>query len=1357
MLKQPKKSSWKATWKRKCRYLKKIDIFGRQVSLLYEQERNFKTYCGFSATMVLILALLIFAFKELSKVFCGEVKNFSYYVANNHPYMERNLRPKNGTFGRILEGGRWTGNKKRVQMYERFYNKGVKFAYFFENLEHRDGSALFLDHSGFKFSRINCNEVSLPKSMKSAPSGITCGKLSTRSLQKTDMILRVKKCIKRQKCLQTSKIDKILLKGSLEAPPVKLIMLLEVNNNDIGKLEASVKTKMKRLEFAITPEFSTKNTIRMMQYQLTTSDSILFKNEDFNSLVLHHNEERLWRLHPAEQLKEIRITLEKEKKIFVKKSLYRLTDFLSLFGGMIKGSSLIMFVLYWPIRELLYYRKLINEMFIVCSDQAEFKNLVKNTVERADQNKGRKPGKRACTSKILLEKKKTKERLAFAKQLLKDKEDNTEIKILVDRVMDIKSHFHRKGLFHNIMNNQVPAKKKKKGMLGRHRSGIMFRSKSKKKQSIRQKISMRDLGFGSAAWMQALSSNSSRHQSPMKMLSKAPESIAEAPDGSESGETSFESDDEVSNFEEYIKWNKSASKIEERRRGPGGANDPNQSVLVTEERGLVETPRPSSIDDLAKQAGEGGPKAPVVMVGGVVRASLFKKKPSEVGGGEGILKSDSGSEGKDEHNVGSRGGKGAQMMARKWSESNKSSKKYKTFTSSSNEVRDDRLRFYNKKEEVRIACTCLDPDEIDFSKKNGSLAKISNSDLLPKKGASAQVEDHGEQARESPEPFEVDFEENYRSVNPVYLQRGLKTKGLVKGRAAMRPRLMNLSKMPLDLENLRTVEMDDFTENLESKVKSKNRAPTNPPSGTINAIRSRNQPRALHRLKKIKKKDLTQKTKKLKKPKILAKKFQKSTKNHLNAPIRSSSQAEAQKNCQRNPNFSLQFNSSSPKKRALNWTLEQHGEFLEDVEEVQTLCKQITGSRRNHQHQFIINKNINYNFNSTNVGNINFNNQLPGIGLDVKGLEAPQELVRIGSSPENSKKVGTHDLKSFDEVGGSNSCFTPKFEGIKVPGKGQGFEKMVKSVKNGDSDSGRLGISQLSESVDSDLSGIKEYSKADEAQKVDQKTPKLPNLKKLEKHDFAEKKSGSPRRSSISSPIRPPSNFLKTIPPESKKHPKFRFSIFRRLSTEKANEIENEISANLKEIKSRSQSAMDSKSSQNDSNSGQKKLPKITITGSSCSKNNLNTKEILSKSNLVSESSAENSEKSQNSQNSKKLKKQLTAPGKDNPRVKLQVPRRRRQGIRLKKVKSDILMDKIKKREERDKVWLRVKNKLLMVNTIKELLDAQRKSINLREERKVQLSFLDFLKFYMPWHQGPKKRIFKKVRSLKLVKNGHKK
>lgn len=201
-----------------------------------------------------------------------------------------------------------------------------------------------------------------------------CANFETNNLKDYGITLKIKKCVGDVSCAPERLIDELFQSSNFVHP--NLVLFAEMNDNNLNKLESKLSTKFKKFKFDINPQFSTTNTIQMIEYYYKRKGTVASSRLEYRTIIFEKEIETLGKISPKEVFKTIKLTLNKDVRINVEKNLYKLTDVLSKFGGMMKGATMFIFVIYWPIRELMYYRKLINEMFLVCSDQKEFKKLV---------------------------------------------------------------------------------------------------------------------------------------------------------------------------------------------------------------------------------------------------------------------------------------------------------------------------------------------------------------------------------------------------------------------------------------------------------------------------------------------------------------------------------------------------------------------------------------------------------------------------------------------------------------------------------------------------------------------------------------------------------------------------------------------------------------------------------------------------------------------------------------------------------------------------------------------------------------------------------------------------------------------
>lgn len=109
---------------------------------------------------------------------------------------------------------------------------------------------------------------------------------------------------------------------------------------------------------------------------------------------------------------KIRINFNLESMTVVKMRYRSLLSALSFMGGLFKGMSFFFSVLIWPFREILYYKKLINSMFDVCSDVDDLTNAFDHLIPNREVDQGdgepdeKTPGGSCLTNEINENKKK---------------------------------------------------------------------------------------------------------------------------------------------------------------------------------------------------------------------------------------------------------------------------------------------------------------------------------------------------------------------------------------------------------------------------------------------------------------------------------------------------------------------------------------------------------------------------------------------------------------------------------------------------------------------------------------------------------------------------------------------------------------------------------------------------------------------------------------------------------------------------------------------------------------------------------------------------------------------------------------
>jgi hypothetical protein len=80
----------------------------------------------------------------------------------------------------------------------------------------------------------------------------------------------------------------------------------------------------------------------------------------------------------------LKLKYENLDKVIITKKFQTLLNVLAFIGGISKGIGMILLIFVFPVREVLYYRELMNDMFSVCCDVEQI-NIATNLICNEDQ------------------------------------------------------------------------------------------------------------------------------------------------------------------------------------------------------------------------------------------------------------------------------------------------------------------------------------------------------------------------------------------------------------------------------------------------------------------------------------------------------------------------------------------------------------------------------------------------------------------------------------------------------------------------------------------------------------------------------------------------------------------------------------------------------------------------------------------------------------------------------------------------------------------------------------------------------------------------------------------------------------
>lgn len=326
--------------------IKKPDLFGRRVNLLYNEKDYFRTYCGSFGTMVLIIGVSIVAYFNFLKLINYNVHKLEYFETNKN-------------------------HEKKLFQNIKFSSEYIRFALVLEKeviplieIEFLDRD---LNENSSNFKGVNCDMFKFQDEESYLKvQGLTkkCFEVRTENVERNPLSFVVKKCAQKN-C--TEILEKKFSK-------IKLFMFIEVSNDDITT-EEDIR-QFKKIELSLNIKFEKKISVDLIEIQSTTFNSPFKFDLLTRDLVLRSSNEQIIDFSPQKNLLLLELKILPDTKLVIKKTIFQFYHFLSLIGGLMKGTTFFIFIFVWPFREILYYRKLVNEMFVLCDDQKTLKNVV---------------------------------------------------------------------------------------------------------------------------------------------------------------------------------------------------------------------------------------------------------------------------------------------------------------------------------------------------------------------------------------------------------------------------------------------------------------------------------------------------------------------------------------------------------------------------------------------------------------------------------------------------------------------------------------------------------------------------------------------------------------------------------------------------------------------------------------------------------------------------------------------------------------------------------------------------------------------------------------------------------------------
>lgn len=341
--------------------IRTIDLFGKAPSLRFEGKDKFRTHCGGLATLVFLILIIAFFVLKSTQVAQGKIKTLTYMIKNTHSL--------NQTFSKQIRTEEYAFAFNNPQIDLSVIHPSVSLYNQTNKLE--DNPLKIFDCSKSVYNRLD----TLLKNQISPKIQIFCVKISSNDLLLGRRpVIELRECKdskKNKKCKSKKEINKLLKK-------VEVWTFALVDHTDFHlpthKLTTGFATS--KIQVSNTFKKSSNFMLREADIYTKTGSFVNFSPKKRSTLMYLRNDIEIVSTIREHIFLELTITIDQFSKILINKELVTMVNVLATFGGLSKSLAILFLILVFPVREVLYYQRLINDTFNICVDQFQLETAI---------------------------------------------------------------------------------------------------------------------------------------------------------------------------------------------------------------------------------------------------------------------------------------------------------------------------------------------------------------------------------------------------------------------------------------------------------------------------------------------------------------------------------------------------------------------------------------------------------------------------------------------------------------------------------------------------------------------------------------------------------------------------------------------------------------------------------------------------------------------------------------------------------------------------------------------------------------------------------------------------------------------
>lgn len=338
--------------------IKKVDLFGKRVNLRFEGEDYFKTLCGAFATIFMFLSLTLISYFSIKDIVKGKIESLGYMIKNTRVTNNSNFEDRQEVFGFAIEDSTLDST----------------FLHYEVGLGKR-GKPLNKSVSVYKcneevYSRMsNRFSSSVPKNLT-----ILCFNISSHALKNgyypTVMF---------RECLDESKGCKPLATRDRLLREFYIWSFTLADETDFSQPKTLINSNFSASLISVSNWYFKRATLVLREVEIEIYTGLFVKHSltKYTNIFLRTDLDIVSINKDEENMLELRLEHDMASKVMITKKFQSLSDLVAFLGGYSQGIMMLLLIIVFPVREISYYRKLINSMFSVCLDEYQLETAIK--------------------------------------------------------------------------------------------------------------------------------------------------------------------------------------------------------------------------------------------------------------------------------------------------------------------------------------------------------------------------------------------------------------------------------------------------------------------------------------------------------------------------------------------------------------------------------------------------------------------------------------------------------------------------------------------------------------------------------------------------------------------------------------------------------------------------------------------------------------------------------------------------------------------------------------------------------------------------------------------------------------------